>query len=214
MFMIIMGPPGAGKGTQAVNIVDTYKVPHISTGDMFREAMKNETEMGKLAKSYIEKGNLVPDDVTVGIVKERLNQPDCANGFLLDGFPRNESQAIALDNILKELNKKLDFAINIKVDNEKLIKRIVGRRICKNCGATFHVEFNKPKQEGICDCCGSELIQRKDDTVETASNRLDVYDKQTAPLLDYYSKQGLLVNVNGDQSLEKVFTDIKAGLTK
>lgn len=214
MFMIIMGPPGAGKGTQAVNIVDTYKVPHISTGDMFREAMKNETEMGKLAKSYIEKGNLVPDDVTVGIVKERLNQPDCANGFLLDGFPRNESQAVALDNILKELNKKLDFAINIKVDNEKLIKRIVGRRICKNCGATFHVEFNKPKQEGICDCCGSELIQRKDDTVETASNRLDVYDKQTAPLLDYYSKQGLLVNVNGDQSLEKVFTDIKAGLTK
>lgn len=214
MFMIIMGPPGAGKGTQAVNIVDTYKVPHISTGDMFREAMKNETEMGKLAKSYIEKGNLVPDDVTVGIVKERLNQPDCANGFLLDGFPRNESQAVALDNILKELNKKLDFAINIKVDNEKLIKRIVGRRICKNCGATFHIEFNKPKQEGICDCCGSELIQRKDDTVETASNRLDVYDKQTAPLLDYYSKQGLLVNVNGDQSLEKVFTDIKAGLTK
>lgn len=214
MFMIIMGPPGAGKGTQAVNIVDTYKVPHISTGDMFREAMKNETEMGKLAKSYIEKGNLVPDDVTVGIVRERLHQADCANGFLLDGFPRNESQAVALDNILKELNKKLDFAINIKVDNEKLIKRIVGRRICKNCGATFHIEYNKPKKEGICDNCGEALIQRKDDTVETATNRLDVYDKQTAPLLEYYSKQGLLVNVNGDQSLEKVFADIKAGLTK
>lgn len=214
MFMIIMGPPGAGKGTQAVNIVEQYKVPHISTGDMFREAMKNETEMGKLAKSYIEAGNLVPDDVTIGIVRERLSQNDCANGFLLDGFPRNESQAVALDNILNDLNKKLDFAINIKVDNEKLIKRIVGRRICKNCGATFHIEFNKPKQEGICDCCNEALIQRKDDTVETASNRLNVYDLQTAPLLDYYSKQGLLVNVNGDQSLEKVFSDIKAGLTK
>lgn len=214
MFMIIMGPPGAGKGTQAVNIVEAYKVPHISTGDMFREAMKNETEMGKLAKSYIEKGELVPDEVTVGIVKERLNEKDCENGFLLDGFPRNEAQAVALDEILKDLNKTLDFAINIKVDNEKLIKRIVGRRICKKCGATFHIEYNKPMTEGICDVCGDNLIQRKDDTVETASNRLNVYDKQTAPLLDYYSKQGLLVNIDGDQSLEKVFEDIKKGLKK
>lgn len=212
MYMLIMGPPGAGKGTQAVNIVETYKVPHISTGDMFRAAIANGTEMGMLAKSYMDKGELVPDSVTIGIVKDRLSQNDCEKGFLLDGFPRNLEQAYELDRIMESLGKKITNVINVSVDNEKLIKRIVGRRVCKSCGATFHVEYNAPKVEGICDCCGKELIQRKDDTVETANNRLTVYANQTQPLLDYYGKKGLVSNIDGDQSLEKVFDDIKKSL--
>ena len=207
--LLIMGPPGAGKGTQAANIVEKYGVCHISTGDMFRSAIKNGTEMGKLAQSYMEKGELVPDSVTVGIVKERLSQSDCSEkGFLLDGFPRNLDQAHSPDVILNELGYALDGVIDVSVENQILINRIIGRRICKKCGATFHVEFNKPQVEGVCDVCGGELYTRKDDTLETAENRLSVYSSQTQPLLDFYAERGLLVNINGDQAVDKVFADI------
>lgn len=212
MRLLIMGRPGAGKGTQAVNIREYYNIPHISTGDMFRAAMKNETKLGLLAKSYMEKGALVPDSVTIGIVRERLLEDDCKKGFLLDGFPRTIAQAEALDQILKEQNIKLDSVLDVNVDKSILVDRMVGRRVCKNCGATYHVKFNKPKKDGICDECGSPLIQRPDDTSATAENRLSVYDANTAPLLDYYKKQNLLKTVNGDQSFEKVFSDIKTVL--
>lgn len=214
MRLLIMGRPGAGKGTQAANIKEYYGIPHISTGDMFRAAIKEGTELGKLAKSYMDKGALVPDEVTIGIVKERLLKDDCKKGFLLDGFPRNVLQAEALDSFMKEQGISLDAVLDVNVDASILIRRIVGRRICKTCGATYHIEFNKPKKEGICDNCGTPLIQRADDTIETAGSRLEVYDKQTAPLLAYYKKQNLLKTVNGDQELNKVFEDIKAVLAK
>jgi len=212
MKLLIMGRPGAGKGTQAANIKEYYKIPHISTGDMFRAAIKNQTELGLLAKSYMDKGGLVPDEVTIGLVRERLAEADCKNGFLLDGFPRTVAQAEALDEILKTNGIKLDAVLDVNVPAEKLIRRMVGRRVCKTCGATFHVEFNAPKKDGICDNCGSPLIQRADDTEATAKNRLEVYDNQTAPLLDFYSKKGILKTVNGDQPLDKVFEDIKETL--
>ena len=214
MRLLIMGRPGAGKGTQAANIKEYYGIPHISTGDMFRAAIKEGTELGKLAKSYMDKGALVPDEVTIGIVKERLLKDDCKKGFLLDGFPRNVLQAEALDSFMKEQGISLDAVLDVNVDASILIRRIVGRRICKTCGATYHIDFNKPKKEGICDNCGTPLIQRADDTIETAGSRLEVYDKQTAPLLAYYEKQNLLKTVNGDQELNKVFEDIKAVFAK
>lgn len=214
MRLLIMGRPGAGKGTQAANIKEYYGIPHISTGDMFRAAIKEGTELGKLAKSYMDKGALVPDEVTIGIVKERLLKDDCKKGFLLDGFPRNVLQAEALDSFMKEQGISLDAVLDVNVDASILIRRIVGRRICKTCGATYHIDFNKPKKEGICNNCGTPLIQRADDTIETAGSRLEVYDKQTAPLLAYYEKQNLLKTVNGDQELNKVFEDIKAVLAK
>lgn len=214
MRLLIMGRPGAGKGTQAANIKEYYGIPHISTGDMFRAAIKEGTELGKLVKSYMDKGALVPDEVTIGIVKERLLKDDCKKGFLLDGFPRNVLQAEALDSFMKEQGISLDAVLDVNVDASILIRRIVGRRICKTCGATYHIDFNKPKKEGICDNCGTPLIQRADDTIETAGSRLEVYDKQTAPLLAYYEKQNLLKTVNGDQELNKVFEDIKAVLAK
>ena len=204
-----MGPPGAGKGTQAANIVSKYGVCHISTADMFRSAIKNGTEMGKLAQKYIENGELVPDSVTVGIVKERLSQQDILEkGFLLDGFPRNLDQAHSLDTILEELGYNLDAVINVSVLDEILINRIIGRRICRQCGATYHIEFNKPNVEGVCNECGGELYIRKDDTRETAENRLNVYSTQTQPLLDFYAERGLLVEIDGDQAVSKVFSDI------
>lgn len=207
--LLIMGPPGAGKGTQAANIVSKYGVCHISTGDMFRSAIKNGTEMGKLAQKYIENGELVPDSVTVGIVKERLSQQDILDkGFLLDGFPRNLDQAHSLDTILEELGYNLDAVINVSVLDEILINRIIGRRICRQCGATYHIEFNKPNVEGVCNECGGELYIRKDDTRETAENRLNVYSTQTQPLLDFYAERGLLVEIDGDQAVSKVFSDI------
>ena len=205
--MLIMGPPGAGKGTQAENIIKYYNIPHISTGDMFRAAISNKTEIGLIAKSYIDAGNLVPDEITVGIVKERLSNPDCKNGFLLDGFPRDLHQAEMFDSMLKELGITLDLVLNIHVDDEKLINRIIGRRICPKCGRTYHVIYNKPLKDGICDDCGSELIQRKDDNVETVKNRLDVYSHLTEPLINYY--KDLVVNFDGDRDVDVIFEDIK-----
>ena len=212
MKLLIMGRPGAGKGTQAVNIREYYNIPHISTGDMFRAAIKNQTALGLEAKSYMDKGALVPDEVTIGIVKERLLEDDCKKGFLLDGFPRTIAQAQALDEFLIENGIKLDAVLDVNVPAEILVRRMVGRRVCKTCGATFHVEFNAPKVDGICDNCKSPLIQRADDTEETAVNRLSVYDNQTAPLLEFYKKQNILKTVNGDQPLDKVFDDIKSVL--
>ena len=205
--MLIMGPPGAGKGTQAENIIKYYNIPHISTGDMFRAAISNKTEIGLLAKSYIDAGNLVPDEITVGIVKERLSNPDCKNGFLLDGFPRDLKQAEMFNQMLKELNIKLDLVLNIHVDSEKLINRIIGRRICPTCGKTYHITYNKPLKDGICDDCSSTLIQRKDDNVETVKNRLDVYTEKTEPLINYY--KDLVYNVDGDRDVDVIFNDIK-----
>ena len=212
MRLLIMGAPGAGKGTQAVFIKNAYNIPHISTGDMFRNAIKNATPLGVMAKSYIDKGQLVPDSVTIGLVKERLAQADCAGGFILDGFPRNLYQAEELDKILSSLGVKLDACLNIDVDQSVLTKRIVGRRVCPKCGASFHVENLKPKVEGICDYCGAELIQRKDDTLETVTPRLEVYNTSTAPLLDYYKKQGILKSVDGEGEVEQIFANIKKTL--
>ena len=209
MKLLIMGRPGAGKGTQAANIKEYYNIPHISTGDMFRAAIKNETKLGLLAKSFMDKGQLVPDEVTIGIVQERLLEDDCKKGFLLDGFPRTIAQAEALETFLKANGIVLDAVLDVNVPAEILVRRMVGRRVCKGCGATFHVEFNAPKQEGICDVCGTPLIQRAYDTYETANSRLEVYDNNTAPLLDFYNTRGLLKTVNGDQALDKVFEDIK-----
>ena len=207
-----MGPPGAGKGTQAALIKEAFQIPHISTGDMFREAMRNETKVGLEAKKYIDNGMLVPDSVTNALVKERLSQADCKNGFLLDGFPRNISQAEALDNILSELNIKLDAVIDIEVEFSILVDRVVGRRICPKCGAGYHIKNLKPKKDGICDVCGSELIQRKDDNEETIKTRLNVYSEQTKPLLAYYDKQGLVKTFNGDDDVNAIFANIKSAV--
>ncbi len=203
-----MGLPGAGKGTQAEKIVEKYEIPHISTGDMFRSAMKEGTELGKQAKSFMDKGELVPDEVTIGIVRERLGKDDCKNGFLLDGFPRTIAQAEALEALLNELNTKIDYVLHIQVPKEKLIDRLTGRRICPTCGATYHVVFNPPKVEGKCDVDGSELIQRDDDKPETVKNRLEVNMNQAQPLLDFYNEKGYLVTFDGDREINTVFNDI------
>lgn len=205
-----MGLPGAGKGTQAEKIVAKYEIPHISTGDMFRAAIKEGTELGLKAKSFMDKGELVPDEVTIGIVRERLGKDDCQKGFLLDGFPRTVAQASALEEILTDLERKIDYVININVDQEILMKRLTGRRICKDCGATYHLVFNPPAQEGVCDKCGGELYQRSDDNEETVANRLEVNIKQTKPLLDFYENLGYLRNIDGQQDISKVFEDIDA----
>lgn len=208
MNLILMGLPGAGKGTQAEQIVAKYNIPHISTGDMFRAAMKDETELGLQAKSFIDKGALVPDEVTIGIVRERLSQEDCVKGFLLDGFPRTVAQASALEEIMKDLGKQINYVLNINVDSGLLLKRLTGRRICKDCGSTYHLEFNPPAKEGVCDKCGGELYQRSDDNEETVANRLEVNIKQTKPLLDFYEELGYLKSINGEQHIDKVFADI------
>lgn len=209
MKIVFMGPPGAGKGTQAEKIVEKYQIPHISTGDMFRKAIKDQTELGMEAKRYMDQGALVPDHVTIGIVKDRLSESDCKSGFLLDGFPRTVDQAKALDEILTSLDSKIDYVINIDVDLDILKERLTGRRICRSCGATYHMVFNPPAVAGVCDKCGGELYQRKDDNEETVGNRLDVYVSQTKPLLDYYSLAGNLVNINGQQSIDLVFAEIQ-----
>ncbi|GGB70628.1 adenylate kinase [Fictibacillus barbaricus] len=208
MYLVLMGLPGAGKGTQAERIVEKYGIPHISTGDMFRAAIKEETPLGLEAKSYMDAGNLVPDEVTIGIVRDRLSKKDCEKGFLLDGFPRTAAQAEALEEITNELDRKIDYVLNISVDSDKLMQRLTGRRICQTCGSTYHVIFNPPKVEGVCDKDGGTLIQRQDDNEETVRNRLDVNMKQAKPLLDFYGEKGYLKNINGDQDIDKVFQDI------
>lgn len=208
MNIILMGLPGAGKGTQAERMVEDFKIPHISTGDMFRAAVKDQTEMGLEAKKYMDQGLLVPDHVVIGIVKERLGKADCSNGFLLDGFPRTVTQAEALDETLQGLSRNIDHVINIEVDRNELLARLTGRRICRDCGATYHVMFNPPKQEGVCDKCGGELYQRDDDNEKTVATRLDVNIEQSAPLLSYYSEKDLLRNIDGQQEITKVFEDI------
>lgn len=215
MNILLMGLPGAGKGTQAEKIVTHYNIPHISTGDMFREAMKNETPLGVEAKSYMDKGELVPDDVTNGIVKERLAQNDTKKGFLLDGFPRTLAQANALDEILTQLGKQVDAVINIDVNPDILQARLTGRIICRECGATYHKLNNPPKVEGVCDKCGStDFYQREDDKPETVENRIQINLKQAQPLLDYYSNKNVLFNVNGEDVIDVVFEKVKQIIEK
>ncbi|CAM5203056.1 Adenylate kinase OS=Ureibacillus acetophenoni OX=614649 GN=adk PE=3 SV=1 [Ureibacillus acetophenoni] len=210
MNIVLMGLPGAGKGTQADKIVEKYAIPHISTGDMFRAAIKDGTELGLKAKSFMDQGALVPDEVTIGIVRERLSQKDCEKGFLLDGFPRTVPQAEALDNILSELGKQIDHTINIQVEKDELVARLSGRRICKVCGASYHIIFNPPKEEGKCDKDGGELYTRADDNPETVANRLEVNMNQAQPLLNYYEAKGVLTNIDGQQDINKVFADLDA----
>ena len=209
MNLVLMGLPGAGKGTQAEKIVEKYNIPHISTGDMFRAAIKDGTELGLQAKSFMDKGALVPDEVTIGIVKERLSKDDCKEGFLLDGFPRTVAQATALEDILSELNRPIDYVINVDVDKDILMERLTGRRICKECGATYHLVFNPPAQEGVCTRCGGELYQRADDNADTVQNRLEVNLAQTKPLLSFYEDKGTLRNINGQQDINVVFEDVE-----
>lgn len=205
---VLLGPPGAGKGTQAVRLVEKYEIPHISTGDIFRKNIKEGTELGKKAQEYMNAGALVPDELVVDLVKDRLQQDDCKNGFLLDGFPRTIFQAEKLDEFLSESNLKMDIVINLKVEKEALIKRLTGRRVCKDCGASYHIVNIPPKKEGVCDICGGELIQRKDDNIETVENRINVYEEQTAPLIGYYREAGSLVDFDGEASLDEVFDAI------
>ena len=209
---VLLGPPGAGKGTQAVRLVEKYEIPHISTGDICRKNIKEGTELGKKAQENMNAGALVPDELVVDLVKDRLQQDDCKNGFLLDGFPRTIFQAEKLDEFLSESNLKMDIVINLKVEKEALIKRLTGRRVCKDCGASYHIVNIPPKKEGVCDICGGELIQRKDDNIETVENRINVYEEQTAPLIGYYKEAGSLVDFDGEASLDEVFDAIVQAL--
>ena len=207
MYILLMGPPGAGKGTQAEKLIREYGIPQISTGDMFRAAVKSGTALGKEAKSYMDKGALVPDSVTVGI-------DDCKKGWILDGFPRTTAQASALDAILHDLGIQLTAVLDFNVNRDDLVKRVSGRLVCRQCGASFHKEFRPPKQEGVCDNCGGELYQRADDNEVTVRERLAVYDTSTKPLIDYYKVSGRYYEINGDQSMDKVFADVQAALKK
>jgi adenylate kinase len=210
MNLILMGLPGAGKGTQAERIIAEYNIPHISTGDMFRAAMANETALGLEAKSYMDKGELVPDEVTNGIVKERLAESDTDKGFLLDGFPRTLDQAEALDQMLKDLGKEIDALIEIHVPEEILVDRLAGRYICRDCGATYHKVFNPTKVEGTCDRCGGhDFYQREDDKPETVKNRLAINVKSSEPILAYYKEKGLLQSIDGNREIDAVFADVK-----
>ena len=208
MKLIMLGAPGAGKGTQAKKIAEKYSIPHISTGDIFRANIKNGTELGQKAKTYMDQGLLVPDELVVDLVVDRVNQDDCVNGYVLDGFPRTIPQAEALDKALKGLGQKIDYAINVEVPDENIVHRMGGRRACIGCGATYHVEFNAPKVEDVCDTCGGELVLRDDDKPETVQKRLSVYHAQTQPLIDYYKKANVLVEVDGTQDINVVFQDI------
>lgn len=212
--IILMGPPGAGKGTLAKQLKEALNLVHISTGDMFREAIKAQTELGVLAASYINKGDLVPDDVTIGLVKERLSQKDCEAGFLLDGFPRTLPQAEALDEIAKSISRPIEAVINLDCDNEELVRRISGRRVCKNCGAPYHIVTMKPKVEGVCDLCGGPLYQRKDDNEEALKVRLEHYVSETKPLLDFYKKLGLLESFDSLVGKEVLFDEVSSYLKK
>ena len=212
MRAVLLGPPGAGKGTQAVRLVEKYNVPQISTGDIFRRNIKEGTELGKKAQEYMNAGKLVPDELVVDLVKDRLMQDDCKNGYLLDGFPRTIYQAEELDKFLAQQGQKLDAVINFEVGYDTLIERLTGRRVCKECGAGYHIKNMPPKVEGVCDKCGSELEQRKDDTKETAVNRISVYEESTAPLIDYYTGTGALRNFNAEKDPDELLDDIVAEL--
>ena len=205
MKIVMLGAPGAGKGTQAKMIAEKYGIPHVSTGDIFRANIKNGTELGKQAKEYMDKGQLVPDELTVKILLDRVAQEDCKNGYVLDGFPRTIPQAEVLDKALTELGDHIDYAIDVNVPDENIIKRMSGRRACLTCGATYHIEHVPPKKEGICDACGNELVLRDDDKPETVKNRLDVYHKQTQPLIDYYTEKNILKTVDGTVDMMDVF---------
>lgn len=208
MKIIMLGAPGAGKGTQAKRIAEKYTIPHISTGDIFRANIKNGTELGKKAKEYMDQGLLVPDELTCDLVMDRIQQDDCKNGFVLDGFPRTIPQAEALDEALNKIGQKMDYAIDVDVPDENIVNRMGGRRACLSCGATYHVEFNPTKAEGICDACGAQTVLRDDDKPETVQKRLTVYHDQTQPLIDYYKNQGILKSVDGTQPMETVFNAI------
>ena len=214
MKIIMLGAPGAGKGTQAIKIADKYDIPHISTGDIFRANIKGGTELGQKAKSYIDKGELVPDEVTIGMLLDRIAQDDCKNGYVLDGFPRTIPQAESLTEALKSQGDQIDFALNIDVPDEAIIERMSGRRACPKCGATYHIVYAAPKTENICDKCGTELIIRSDDKPETVKDRLNVYHQQTEPLIAYYKTAGVLREVDGTQELPKVFEDVVAILSE
>lgn len=208
MKIIMLGAPGAGKGTQAKKIAEKYGIPHISTGDIFRANIKQGTELGKKAKEYMDAGGLVPDELVVDLVIDRVGQDDAKNGYVLDGFPRTIPQAEALDKALSEIGEKMDYAINVEVPDDNIINRMSGRRACVDCGGTYHIQFNPTKVEGICDACGGKLILRDDDKPETVKNRLEVYHKQTQPLIDYYSKQGIMKEVDGTMNMDDVFKAI------
>lgn len=208
MKIIMLGAPGAGKGTQAKKIAEKYQIPHISTGDIFRANIKGGTELGMKAKSYMDQGGLVPDDVTIGMLLDRIKEADCANGYVLDGFPRTIPQAESLTKALNEMGESMDYAIDVDVPDENIINRMAGRRACLACGATYHIVYNPPKQEGVCDVCGEKLVLRDDDKPETVQKRLGVYHEQTQPLIEYYGKAGILVTVDGTKDLNEVFKDI------
>lgn len=212
MNIILMGPPGAGKGTQAELIKARFPIPHISTGDIFRDAVNQGSELGQEAQKYMSSGQLVPDEITTAIVKERINQADCEPGFLLDGFPRTTAQAQALDQSLAELGKKVDLAINIDVPTQLLIERLSGRISCQECKRVYNLNFSPPREQGKCDSCGGELVQRNDDRGETVAKRLEVYNQQTLPLLQYYEAQGVLFNIEGSRGSSQVFADIQEKL--
>ncbi|MCQ5385002.1 adenylate kinase [Hungatella hathewayi] len=212
MKIIMLGAPGAGKGTQAKKIAEKYQIPHISTGDIFRSNIKEGTELGMKAKAYMDQGGLVPDELTIGMLMDRIQKDDCKNGYVLDGFPRTIPQAESLTNALNERNQKIDYAVNVEVPDENIVNRMSGRRACLSCGATYHIVYKPSKVEGICDVCGDKLVLRDDDKPETVKKRLSVYHDQTQPLIDYYKEAGVLANVDGTQDMEKVFSDIVAVL--
>ena len=212
MKIIMLGAPGAGKGTQAKKIAERYQIPHISTGDIFRSNIKEVTELGRKAKEYMDQGALVPDELTIGMLMDRIQKEDCVNGYVLDGFPRTIPQAESLKKALSEMGQKIDFAINVDVPDEKIIDRMAGRRACIACGATYHIVYNPSRVPDVCDVCGAGLVLRDDDKPETVKRRLSVYHDQTKPLIDYYKEAGVLVNIDGTQDLSKVFSDISAVL--
>ena len=212
MKIIMLGAPGAGKGTQAKRIAEKYQIPHISTGDIFRSNIKEGTELGMKAKQFMDQGLLVPDEVTIGMLLDRIHQDDCEKGYVLDGFPRTIPQAESLTKALSDRGEAIDYAIDVDVPDENIVNRMSGRRACLTCGATYHVTFGPPAKEGICDVCGAELVLRDDDKPETVQKRLAVYHEQTQPLIDYYKEAGVLANVDGTQDMEKVFSDIVAVL--
>jgi adenylate kinase len=208
-FIVLLGPPASGKGTQAARLREALGLPHIASGDLFRENLKNETELGRKAKVYMDRGDLVPDDITIGMVMDRLSRPDCAGGALFDGFPRTIAQAEALDQALADRRYKISLVPNIVVPDDVLVERVSGRRLCRTCGEAYHIKFNPPKQPGVCDTDGGELYQRDDDNAETVRQRLKVYWDQTSPLIDYYRRQGVLVEINGDQPIDAVTADLR-----